>query len=128
MHNRSYIEELIRKYQIKFALQDWKILLRLPTNDNQTRFADTDVDQISKLAIINVYKNRKFTDGVTVEEVIRHEFAHILNADLRALWSYLHKNNVLNDAYYEMFEMWNERYASHFERFNLEDTKKSPPL
>lgn len=122
MLNKSYIETLIKKYQRIFRLQDWDIILRMPKKVYNGRFADTDCNQTTRKVIMTVYNNDLYGKEVGIEEVVRHEFGHILNSELMAYIRSLHNSKALNDTQFEMWNFFNERYACQFER--MKDLEK----
>lgn len=117
--NKSYIESLVQKYQSIFRLLDWDIIIRISKQKKPANFAYTDVNVMTKKAIMTFFKPESLYYDTNLEDVVRHEMAHLINAESHSFITSLYQQNKLSEPEWQMYQHYNEKYACQFERFKI---------
>lgn len=115
--NRSYIEQLVKKYQQIYRIEDWDIQIRIHKKPC-AQMADTRCNHVNKVALINFYPTKDEFNAST-EKVVAHELFHVVLSGIDAVVNGFYTSKKISDQDFEFYRLYLEEACGNAERFRL---------
>jgi hypothetical protein len=115
--NRSYIEQLVKKYQQIYRIEDWDIIVRIHKKLSP-QMADTRCNHTNKVALINFYPT-KDEYSTSLEKVVAHELFHVVLSGIDAVVNGFYTAKKISDNDFEFYRLYLEEACGNAERFRI---------